>query len=113
MRVRTFSLGIALAGAVVSANAQWLNYPAPGTPLTRDGKPNLSAKAPRAPNGKPDLSGVWLIEPPPAGEIERIFGDLGPDLVEGDDPRTFSKYFFNLLVDFRREKSRFGPRPPP
>jgi hypothetical protein len=109
MRFRTFSLGIALAGAVASANAQWLNYPAQGTPLTRDGKPNLSAKAPRAPNGKPDLSGVWLIEPPPAGEIEGILGDLGPDLVEGDDPRTFSKYFFNLLVDFKRGEEPIRP----
>jgi hypothetical protein len=58
MRCQTFRLGIALAGAMALANAQWLNYPAPGTPMTRDGKPNLSAKAPRAPNGKPDLSGV-------------------------------------------------------
>ena len=39
MRFQGFRLGIALAGAMLSANAQWLNYPAPGTPLTRDGKP--------------------------------------------------------------------------
>jgi hypothetical protein len=29
--------------------AQWLNYPTPGTPRTKDGKLNLAAKAPRAP----------------------------------------------------------------
>ncbi len=33
----------------MSSHAQWLHYPTPGTPRTRDGKPNLAAKAPRAP----------------------------------------------------------------
>ena len=41
------------------AHAQWLNYPTPGTPRTRDGKPNLSAPAPKLTDGTPDLSGVW------------------------------------------------------
>ena len=109
MRFTTFRLGIALTGAMVSANAQWLNYPAPGTPLTRDGKPNLSAKAPRARNGKPDLSGVWMIEPPPAGEIERLYGVLGNAVVVGDDPRTFSRYFLNLLIDFKPEEEPIRP----
>src|ERR1700678_2389509 len=99
MRLRMITLGLTLATAMPLANAQWLNYPAPGTPLTQDGKPNLSAPAPRAHDGKPDLSGVWLTEPPPAGEIERLFGDLGPAVVAGDDARTFSKYFLNLLID--------------
>ncbi len=111
MRFRTFRLGIALAAAMLPVNAQWLNYPEKGTPLTRDGKPDLSAKAPQAANGKPDLSGVWKIEPPAAGEIERMLGNLGANLVEGCDPRTFSPI---LLPTFSptssREKSRFGPR---
>ena len=101
MGFHSFSLWIILAAAVVSADAQWLDYPTPGTPRTRDGKPDLSAKAPRGRNGKPDLSGVWQIEPPPTGEIERIFGDLGPGVVAGDDLRTFSKYFINFLIDFK------------
>jgi len=41
--------------------AQWLNYPTPGIPRTAGGKPNLSAPAPRKPNGQPDLSGIWLV----------------------------------------------------
>ena len=40
------------------AQAQWLNFPTPGIPRNREGKPNLTAAAPRA-GGKPDLSGLW------------------------------------------------------
>ena len=54
--------GILIAAALaVSAplSAQWLKYPTDGIPRTRDGRPNLSAPAPRLPDGKPDLSGIW------------------------------------------------------
>jgi hypothetical protein len=108
MRSQTLRVGMAMACAVVSADAQWLNYPSQGTPLTR-GKPNLSAKAPRAANGKPDLSGVWHIETPPAGEIERLFGAPGPGLVTGDEPGLNSKYFFNLLIDFAPDGEPIRP----
>ena len=57
-------LALGLVVTMLSANAPWLNYPAPGTPLTRDRKPDLSGKTPLTLNGKPDLSGVWAIEPP-------------------------------------------------
>jgi len=40
-------------------SAQWLNYPTPGIPRLPDGKPNLTAPAPKAADGKPDLSGIW------------------------------------------------------
>jgi hypothetical protein len=109
MRGQQMRIAITFAGALVCAHAQWLNYPTPGTPRTRDGKPNLSAPAPRSSKGKPDLSGVWQIEPPPAGEIERLLGDLGADTVPGDDPSTFSKYFFDILADFKPEEAPIRP----
>ena len=109
MRIPTFIFWIAVTGAITPIHAQWLNYPTPGTPLTRDGKPDLSAKAPRAANRKPDLSGVWAIQPPPAGEIERLYGDLGATIVAGDDPRSFSRYWANILIDFKRGEEPLRP----
>jgi hypothetical protein len=112
MRFQTFKLGIALAGAMVSANAQWLNYPEPGTPLTTNGKPDLSAKTPHAPNGKPDLSGVWGIEPAAEGEIEKLYGSAianGPGVVDGDDIRAQNKYFLNLFIDFKPGEEPIRP----
>jgi hypothetical protein len=41
------------------AEAQWLNYPTPGVPRGPDGKPVLSAPAPRSADGHPDLTGMW------------------------------------------------------
>ena len=49
------SIRFAVAAAVAAAlamtatlDAQWLNYPTRGVPRSADGKPNLSAPAPRA-----------------------------------------------------------------
>jgi len=52
------AVGLVLVMAPLLANAQWLHYPTPDVPRTA-GKPNLSAPAPRLPNGKPDFSGIW------------------------------------------------------
>jgi hypothetical protein len=106
MRLRIW---IMFGGACLCAQAQWLNHPTPGTPRTRDGKPNLSAPAPRASNGKPDLSGVWQVEPPAAGEIELLFPHIGDFTVPGDDPSVFSKYFLNILADFKPEEAPLRP----
>ena len=47
--------------------AQWINYPTPGVPKGRDGRPDLTAPAPRI-GGKPDLSGVWQTRIVPGAE---------------------------------------------
>jgi hypothetical protein len=57
--------------------AQWLGYRVPGVPRTADGKVNLSALTPQAPDGKPDLSGFWESE-------TGYFQDLAKDLKPGD-----------------------------
>ena len=109
MRYQRVKIGIAFLGIAMCGSAQWLNYPTPGTPRTKDRKPNLSAPAPRASNGKPDLSGVWQVEPPAPGETERKVGDVGTFAVPGDDPREFSPYFFDILADFKREDAPIRP----
>jgi hypothetical protein len=53
------ALALAASGLFLPLAAQWLNYKTPGIPRTADGKPNLSAPAPKMPDGTPDLSGVW------------------------------------------------------
>ena len=103
MRLQQWCLSLLLAFLSNSALGQWLNYPTPGTPRTRDGKPNLSAPVPRASNGKPDLSGVWRTEFAPPGENSTVFDVLG------DNPSTFSKYFFNILADFKPAEAPIRP----
>jgi hypothetical protein len=102
--------GFMCAGALLLAPGQWLNYPTPGTPRGSDGKPNLSARAPRAADGKPDLSGVWRTEYADPAENERLFGPGVKAFVQpGDDPSTFSKYFLNILVDFKPDDNPMRP----
>jgi hypothetical protein len=84
-------LAIFSTGASTGADAQWLNYPTPGVPRTKEGKPNLSAPTPRTPEGKPDLSGIWEPEhnrpcPPggcPDAPVQQEFVNIGWSLPEG------------------------------
>ena len=93
---------MAVVLATVTMSAQWLNYPTPGLPRTKDGKPNLTAPMPRTRDGRPDLSGVWHVQPNSRAEMKRLFGD-DADAVEvpGMEIDTVSKYGINILIDFK------------
>ena len=75
-----------------SLGAQWLKEPTPGIPRGPGGTPNLAAPAPRAPDGKPDLSGLWNRISPKYGR--NIAADLKPEDIQR---------WARTLVDERRE----------
>ena len=61
MKRLNFATNLFLAlGLAFTAQAQWIQLPLPGTPRTKDNKPNVSAPAPRVSDGHPDLSGIWI-----------------------------------------------------
>lgn len=106
MRNRYLFMWIGLAAC---AHGQWLSHPDPRTPRTKDGKPNLTARAPRASDGKPDLSGIWLAESASPAELRRFFADGTNNL--GEDPP--SRYFMNILSDFKPEDVPLRPEAVP
>ena len=62
--------------AAPAPSAQWVNVPPP-VPLWPDGKPNLTAPAPRAIDGRPDLSGIW--EAISVKYLENLAADMKPE----------------------------------
>jgi hypothetical protein len=72
----------------VPAAAQWVDYPARGIPRLKDGRPNLSAPAPKTPENRPDFSGTWWV---PHGGVEGL----------ADPP---PKYLVNLAADLKPEE---------
>jgi hypothetical protein len=98
-------MGIVMIAGGTCAQAQWAIYRDPTTPRLKDGKPNLAAPAPRV-GGKPDLSGIWVVESAPVAEIQQF---LLPGGINGLGEYLPSKYFFNYFADYAQGKEPFQP----
>lgn len=106
-RLHFLPAAIVTAIAPAALIAQWPSYPTPGVPRTADGKPNLSAPAPKAVNGKPDLTGIWEISRPFGNELNAkapaANGDFFAGLKTNDDFLAVAKRspFWNLGASFK------------
>ena len=89
----------------IGARAQWLNYPDPGIPRLKDGKPNLSAPVPHSADGKPDLTGVWIHERTTTAEFKRIYGSSyeaeSKAALIGMELESVHKYGINIFADLK------------
>ncbi len=89
------SCAVVLGALLLSAPAlaQWIGYPTADVPRRADGSVDMTAPAPRMPDGRPDLSGIWISDNTPEGEespsdgfnlgSSRFMADMGADMPDG------------------------------
>jgi len=110
----------------IRISAQWPDYPAKQAPRDSNGKVKLDAPAPKAPDGHPDLSGVWDLrgtggrggpgggggakgkapELPPGTPPNATFKDIGSGFKEG---LPLLPWAADLLKARRAENSKDNP----
>ena len=90
---------VALLAAGADANAQWQKTPHPAAARARSGEFALTARAPKTRAGRPDLSGVWLVDR----------GPLPKEIlsIEGDEP--FPRHMIDVAADLKPEDVAFQP----
>ena len=91
--MKRFLSALLLLACSTPVLAQWLDRPWQGIPRTSDGAPDLAAPAPRGPDGKPDLTGIWNGEPP----LARL------------DPRILEPWVMELAL--QRQQEYYKERP--
>ena len=122
-------MAAAIALAALPIAAQWPNYRTAGAPRTPEGQVILDAPAPKAPDGHPDLSGIWDLRGPcgrggpggPKGGPPK--GGPPPELPPGTPPNATFKnvgsgfkeglpmlpWAADLLTQRRSENSKDNP----
>jgi hypothetical protein len=94
---------------VAPAAAQWVKVPPPSIPRGPDGKPNLTAPAPRAADRRPDLSGIW------EAISTKYLNNLAADMKPEDIPyQPWAKALVESRADgaHAREESNANCLPP-
>jgi hypothetical protein len=81
------------------AAAQWINVQTPGVPRLPDGKPNLTAPAPKTADGKPDISGIWRS----GGPRSRLDYDVAQQLKPEEILPWAETLRLERVQDFRKD----------
>ena len=109
---------VAVAAALAPLGAQWPAFADKKVPLKADGTPNLEAPTPRTPDGKPDLTGVWLNEWFYGGQVRRppaalpgepppsTFGNIGANFPKGLPLQPWAQ---QLMADRKAAGSKDNP----
>src|SRR5579863_3661741 len=98
---------IAFTGLLAPAYGQWLHAD-PHAPRTRDGKPILTAPAPRL-NGKPDFSGVWQATRPALDTSRSFTAGGGPAPSMQIDQLDVADIHRNVFFGMKREEEPLKP----